>query len=210
MLDTLVCDTARIGAWQRCGQYAYNDQLVHPDHSVFDELLQMLGRWFGDMQSKVEDFTATQVLGFFAIVGVLLIVAYWLYQNRYRWTGRIEQQAQQVDYTVTDENIYGVDFDRLLDQSIRTQNHSETVRLVYLRQLRRLADAGILYWIAGQTPDDYVLSIPPGEDRNVLRRLTAAYVRVRFGHYQANATTADEMVRLADAHQPQTKKGGQA
>ncbi len=210
MLDTLVCDTARIGAWQRCGQYAYNDQLVHPDHSVFDELLLMLERWFGEMESKVEDFTATQILGFFAVVGLLLIAAYWLYQNRYRWAGRIEQQVQQVDYTVTDENIYGVDFDKLLKHAICAQNHSETVRLIYLRQLRRLADAGTLNWIAGQTPNDYVLSIPPGEDRNVLRRLTAAYVRIRFGHYQADATTADEMLRLANAHQPQTEKGGLA
>lgn len=210
MLDTLVCDTARIGAWQRCGLYAYNDQLVHPEHSVLDELLQMLDRWFGEMELKVENFTATQIVGFFAVVGVLLIAAYWLYQNRYRWAGRVEKQAKQVDYTVTDENIYGVDFDQLLEQSVRAQNHTETVRLVYLRQLRRLADAGILNWIAGQTPDDYVRSIPPGEDRNVLRRLTAAYVRIRFGHYEADASTANEMLRLADAHQPQTEKGGLA
>lgn len=208
MLDTLVCDTARIGAWQRCGQYAYNDQLVHPDHSAFDELLVLLGRWFSEKEYEIENFTTTQILAFFAIVGLLLIVAYWLYQNRYRWAGRVEKQAQRVDYTVTDENIYGVDFDKLLQNAVRTQNHSETVRLVYLRQLRRLADAGILYWIAGQTPDDYVLSIPPGEDRNVLRRLTAAYVRIRFGHYQADAATANEMLRLADAHQPQVEKGG--
>lgn len=209
MLDILVCDTTLINAWQRSGQYAYDDELVRPKHSVFDELLEKFFRWLDNTGYEVSHLTTAQVVGFFFVVVVLLIAIYWLYLNRYRWVGRFQKQTQQVEYTVTDENIYGVDFDKLLEASLREQNHSETVRLVYLRQLRRLADAGILCWIPGQTPDDYVLGVPPGEDRNALRRLTAAYVRVRFGHYQADDATACAMLRLAEAHQPIAEKGGE-
>ncbi len=209
MLDTLVCDTAHINAWERCGQYAYSDQLVRPNRSFFEELLRMVGEKFGFWEYRLQQMTATQLLGFFAVVVVLMIGIYWLWQNRYRWAGRMQKEVRNVNYTIADENIYGVDFERLLAEAIQLENHSETVRLVYLRQLRRLADAGTLFWKAGLTPDDYVKSIPPGNDRQVLQRITAAYVRIRFGHYEANAAQAKDMVNLAAANVPLPKKGGE-
>ncbi len=208
--DTLVCDTARIAAWERSGQYAYGEQLVRPNHSLFDELMKLLHEWVADWRCDIQQLTVTQVIAYFAVIVVLLVLVCWLWQNRYRWTGRMPKAVQNVAYTVTDENIYGVDFERLLGEARRLENHNETVRLVYLRQLRRLADAGLLYWTAGLTPDDYVKSIPPGLDRQVLQQMTAAYVRVRFGHYDADAAKAQEMVDLAAAHQPRNQKGGEA
>lgn len=194
MSDTLSVDTSRVAAWLNSGNYDYAHQLARPERNWWQELMEWLNEHLFEWQTKFENWTPTEVAGLLLGLLLLCIALYWLWRNRYRWTGRFSAPVRPVDYTISDDNIYGIDFDEALSQALRDENYAEALRIIYLRHLRRLSDAGKIEWKPQCTPDTYVYELPPGSDRDALRQLTGEYVRVRFGHYPATREQVEALL----------------
>lgn len=199
--DTLVADTACIGAWTSSGSYAYKEQLMMPERDLTEEWLEWLSRHFSEWDMHFSQWTPTKVAEVIVAVVAVCVGLYLLWHNRYRWVGTRRTGRVTVDYDVTDDNIYGIDFDRSIKASFEKQLYGETVRLCYLRFLRTLADRGIIVWQTGRTPQTYLASVPPGDDRRTLSRLTNLYVQLRYGHYPATRERAETALTLSNPKQ---------
>lgn len=190
--DTLIINRDLVTDW--AADYDYVTQLTAPRRNWWQEFMRWLSDVINDTVIAFSNLSLTDSLYFIAGVLLLMGLCYIGWRNRERWFAPLMSRRKQVAYAVSDDSIYGQDFDALLRQAWQDGNYGECVRLIYLRHLRRLSDNRLIDWQPRRTPDTYIAQLQPGADRDSLCRLTQVYVRVRYGHYPA---TRDEVERLA-------------
>lgn len=187
--DTLTADTTLLASWARTGDYDYASQLQAPEEPGFwDLLMRALDRWLGTRDVDFGHWDALDII--LTVCGVvLLLVALWLWA-RYAWNGRrglsLGFGRHRVAYEVSDDNIFQPDLEGRLRRAVAAEDYDEALRLTYLLRLRTLSERGLIDWQRQLTPATYVAQLPEGPERESLRRLTADYVRMRYGHYPAD------------------------
>ena len=81
------------------------------------------------------------------------------------------------------------------------KDYYKAVRIVYLRTLRWLSDGNKISWQLYKTPTQYTREYLSVE----FERMTTAFMRVRYGNYQAS----EELVKLLVDLESKIKEGGQ-
>lgn len=188
MTDTLSVDTLRIAEWRTKPEFDYTVEFKGSSFSLWDwftdRLNQIMQNLFGDISLGYTGEIIWYVLGFGAIVA---IIVYTLYRHPELLRWRSKKNAENDGYIVEEDNIYGIDFPSTIDQALKVGNYREAVRLVYLQTLRHLSDAGKIDWQPAKTPSQY-LNEYTGRP---FHHLTTTFVRIRYGGYDADVSTAD-------------------
>lgn len=188
MTDTLSVDTLRIAEWRTKPEFDYTVEFKGSSFSLWDwftdRLNQIMQNLFGDISLGYTGEIIWYVLGFGAIVA---IIVYTLYRHPELLRWRSKKNAENDGYIVEEDNIYGIDFPSTIDQALKVGNYREAVRLVYLQTLRHLSDAGKIDWQPAKTPSQY-LNEYIGRP---FHHLTTTFVRIRYGGYDADVSTAD-------------------
>lgn len=200
LADTLVCDTVQIAAWQSDPAYAYNRELIAPEASLFGWLgewvREILQKIFGN--SSVSEYSNLILIGIAVLILVLLL--WFIYKNRPKLFMRSRKNA--LPYAVTEDTIYGIDFEGGIAASISRRNYKEAVRLLYLQTLKRLSDRQRVDWQPYKTPTQYLYEVR----MPAFRQLTDHFLRIRYGNFEATATLFHAMRTL----QEEIEKGGEA
>ena len=188
MTDTLSVDTLRIAEWRTKPEFDYTVEFKGSSFSLWDwftdRFNQIMQNLFGDISLGYTGEIIWYVLGFGAIVA---IIVYTLYRHPELLRWRSKKNAENDSYIVEEDNIYGIDFPSTIDQALKVGNYREAVRLVYLQTLRHLSDAGKIDWQPAKTPSQY-LNEYTGRP---FHHLTTTFVRIRYGGYDADVSTAD-------------------
>ena len=188
MTDTLSVDTLRIAEWRTKPEFDYTVEFKGSSFSLWDwftdRFNQIMQNLFGDISLGYTGEIIWYVLGFGAIVA---IIVYTLYRHPELLRWHSNKNAENDGYIVEEDNIYGIDFPSTIDQALKVGNYREAVRLVYLQTLRHLSDAGKIDWQPAKTPSQY-LNEYIGRP---FHHLTTTFVRIRYGGYDADVSTAD-------------------
>lgn len=203
--DTLVADTAALNAWRQNPDFDYARELVQPDVSVWRWIEMYVARFFEllfDNRFYRDNGTAIWIgLG----VAVVIAVAVFVIHKRPELFRRSEKPLA-VDYAVTEDAIYGVDFVGEISSAMARKDYREAVRLVYLHTLRVLSDCGKIDWKPFKTPGQYTWEFPAAD----FKMLSNHFLRVRYGNFMAGEELVEEMLRLhaAIGHSVVEGKGG--
>lgn len=188
MTDTLSVDTLRIAEWRTKPEFDYTVEFKGSSFSLWDwftdRFNQIMQNLFGDISLGYTGEIIWYVLGFGAIVA---IIVYTLYRHPELLRWRSKKNAENDGYIVEEDNIYGIDFPSTIDQALKVGNYREAVRLVYLQTLRHMSDADKIDWQPAKTPSQY-LNEYTGRP---FHHLTTTFVRIRYGGYDADVSTAD-------------------
>ena len=190
MTDTLTIDTLALSQWRADPEYDYGTEFSGSSFS----LLEWIGRWFDDMfghlfgDVHLGEWTDAvwYVVGFAAILGVVIFMFY-RHPELLHWRRR---RKRPLDYDVEEDTIYGVDFPSAIASAMQRGDWREAVRLGYLQTLRCLSDSGQIDWQPSKTPAQYVAEY--SDER--LRGMTATFVRIRYGGFAATQADADAVV----------------
>ena len=86
-----------------------------------------------------------------------------------------------------DEDLLQMDFDRLIDEAVAAQQFRRAVRLLYLRTLQRLAEAGLIEWQRDKTNHAYIGELRRPALRPALAHLTGLFEFVWYGDFPLDA-----------------------
>lgn len=171
-------------------QYDYARELAQSDFSIgewlwgklAEVLMKLLGSNFYANNERLIWLTIAVV--FVAVAGAFVWGRYRRLRLRREW-----KAAKEVPEADT---IYGIDFDERIAEALRTADHREAVRLIYLQTLRRLSDMHRIDWQIFKTPTQYTYEV----QIQVFRLFTNHFLRVRYGDFAADRSLVDEMGRL--------------
>lgn len=207
--DTLVLDTLQTAAWRSNPDFDYGRELALHEQGMLEQMYasvrHALSELFGNALGYGFSEPTWLLITFILVAAVLSSMAL-------RHGGFLARRRKDdaLSYEVTEDNIYGVDFEQGISRAVAGSRWNEAVRLAYLQTLRRLSDAAWIAWRPSKTPTQYTHEVTTAP----FRALTGHFLRVRYGGFAATEAVWHEVEQLARAvtdalPQPETEKGGE-
>jgi hypothetical protein len=163
-----------------------------PDHKT---------NYFGRFWDSLEDLLVIDAidipdnlwwfLGAFALIGVCLFI----WKNRVGLFSPRDVGLKAQD--ITEDDINEVDFDQLIAEAENRGDYLALCRLRYLQTLKAASDASLVSWRRYKTPTQYAQEWQDSD----FGVMTNHFLRIRYGHYTADAALAQEMRSLQQAVQ---------
>ena len=204
--DTIVYDAGKIAGYQSDSRYDYLSQLELPDYTWFD----MVARWFNRLINFIfsgrfgENVTTPLMIIIFLLI--LSTIIYFLYKKRPELFMR-SRKATPLAYSIEEENIRLIQFDKEIDAAIKNGDYRLAIRLLYLQTLRFFSDNQLIDWQIHKTPMEYLYELSHKEMRQPFRVFTNHFLHVRYGNYQASPQLFETLLDL-QSEIKQMMKGG--
>lgn len=186
-VDTLVCDTARIAAWQQDSAFDYNRELIEPQQNILQWIFEVI---MGLLSEVINSVMRNDVSWVFITVGLLLllgVIGWLLYKFRPGLFGKTRQR--DMEYEIEDDNIYGIDFEKCIAEALGRHDFREAVRLKYLQTLKLLTEDGRIDWQLHKTPTQYTYEYT----EETFLRMTNHFLRIRYGNFEATPEVYEEL-----------------
>lgn len=196
--DTLSCDSALLHQYRADEAYNYARELQAPELDWWDWLMSKIGEFLSDLFSIQGKGDFRIVIYIVIALAFIALIAFILYRYHFKLFGRAGKVTNEND---EEDNIYGVDFEAVYAKVMAQKDYYKAVRIVYLRTLRWLSDGNKISWQLYKTPTQYTREYLSVE----FERMTTAFMRVRYGNYQAS----EELVGLLIDLESKIKKGGE-
>lgn len=191
-MDTLQIDTAAVSAWRANSDYDYEREFARSGDSLWDRLWDAIRNAFdsafGKTFDNMPDWAIWAIIGGLALIVVVVLI--FIYKPKIFFRNR----KSKLDYSVTEDNIYGVDFEKEINKAVAGKNWREAVRLTYLRTLRLLSDNKLIDWQIFKTPTQYTREFRFG--RFIM--LSNLFLRVRYGSSKAIEADYVQATTLAE------------
>lgn len=195
--DTLSCDSALLHQYRADEAYNYARELQAPELDWWDWLMSKIGEFLSDLFSIQGKGDFRIVIYIVIALAFIALIAFILYRYHFKLFGRAGKVTNEND---EEDNIYGVDFEAVYAKAMAQKDYYKAVRIVYLRTLRWLSDGNKISWQLYKTPTQYTREFLSVD----FERMTTAFMRVRYGNYQAS----EELVGLLLDLESKIKKGG--
>lgn len=204
--DTLVLDTAKLHVWQQDGDFDYGRELMPYTGKSLGEWLQ---QQIDDMIQSVfgNPFYQDHYVTIWTMLGTVAVISYFVYRTHTQLFSR-SGTLDTMDYQVTEDTIYGVDFQQEIAKAMDAQNYRDALRWMYLQTLKALSDAKLIDWQPFKTPTQYT-----NEWKNTdFRKMTQLFAKVRYGGFVPTyemAMAMKEYQKQVEISFDQSQKGGQ-
>ena len=123
------------------------------------------------------------LLGLCAIVFIILRLAGIDALNIFR----AKPASASLPYSESLENIHEIDFDADIEKAVAQHNYRFAVRLLYLKCLKQLNDAGQIRWDINKTNSAYVNELTNNEQRIAFNLLTRQFEYTWYGEFAIDA-----------------------
>ncbi len=193
--DTIVCDTNKLEAFIRSGNYDYSSEIAETEKSIFEKIMSDIKQWIKDLFDGVFNaadsiFTTNEKMQYVWLgLGIIaiLVLLYVMYRKKMLFFAKKEKKED--DYEVVEDTIYGIDFEKDISRALGSGNYREAIRLRYLQCLKLLSDSDKIEWRIYKTPAQYTREYKNDDFSNLTRR----YVLVRYGDYEATQAIFDDI-----------------
>lgn len=96
-------------------------------------------------------------------------------------------QGSKLNATVLDENIHEMDFDKLIQEAVSSQDYRKGIRLLFLQALKILSDRHLINWESGKTNHEYVNELQSKELKTGLNELSFYFDYAWYGNFNISA-----------------------
>ena len=195
--DTIAANDSVLAAFQQSRNYDYARDLKSSDEvNYFDRLWRYLEELFDIEDAGRYFFQSIPDWGWWCMCALVLAAAgflVWKYQVKLFGPQDAELKAVEI----TEDDINELDFDQLIAEAENRGDYLTLCRLRYLQTLKAASDASLVTWKRYKTPTQYAMEWQD-DDFGIM---TNHFLRFRYGHYNADAALAREMLSLQETLQ---------
>ena len=96
---------------------------------------------------------------------------------------RKKSKSAPIPYSEFFEDINVIDFDTAIENAIAKANYRFAVRLLYLKCLKHLSEAGLIKWEIDKTNSAYINELSNNEQQAAFKQLTRQFEYVWYGEF---------------------------
>lgn len=192
-IDTLKTDSAMLNALRNNPDFGYSRELVQVKSSTWQWMSDRLAEWYQSLFNSVlpnEDNWYLWLIAAAVMIGIIIAIV--VLRNRY-----LLRRKENTDsgYVVTDDTIYGIDFEQQIKVALDRDDYRTALRMIYLQTLKWLDDNHHIHWQPQKTPSQYVREYRCAP----FNTLTTLFIRIRYGGFEADRALIDEALRMRTA-----------
>jgi hypothetical protein len=166
--------------------YDINRKLEEP--SWLDKLMY---RIIGFLINLLFNPTGSAESIFFYIICILLVIGLIIVIMRMNSIGIFSRSNTQnkggLDFSELTEDINSIDFDKMIEEAVKTGMYRRAVRLYYLKSLKQLSDKSQIVWEINKTNRDYLYELRSPSLRTAFENITYVYEYVWYGNVEIDA-----------------------
>jgi hypothetical protein len=188
-------------------QKKFNYYHQQPDEpNALQRLREAIFRWLLRHNPSMTDgqFNTLLVVALI-IVLVLVIVFLYIYRPSLFYINR----KQKLDYHLDEEDIGGLNFERLIQEALRKEQYSEAIRWSYLSVLKRLNERELISFDPHKTVNEYVHELKRTDLKSDFRHLSRQFVYYRYGNGEATRTVFNTFQELSSVIAGEAKRDPQ-
>ncbi len=181
-------DDAELARLKQKPQFQYNSEASGPS------LWSRFWRWFWHLFDNIDLSPGKSLLGtflkyLFLVLGLAALAFLVLRVAGVDISGLFKRKPADagVPYSETLENIHEINFDTDIDAAIAQQNYRLAVRLLYLKALKQLSDAGQIHWKLDKTNTAYIDELTNPNQREAFTVLTRQFEFIWYGEFTINS-----------------------
>lgn len=187
--DTIVARDHVLEAFRQSRNYDYAQELT-PDHkeNYFDRLQQ----WLDDALNLNLSLGRIPDWVWWGLLALVLMGVFFLLWKHRESLFSPRDKDQDRDFTpleITEDDINEIDFEQLIAEAEKDGDYLMLCRLRYLQTLKAASDASLVVWQRSKTPTQYAMEWKDDD----FGFMTNHFLRIRYGHYGADAALAREM-----------------
>ena len=160
-------------------QYAIDK--VHPN-SFLEKIWAWIVRIYNNIIKSAGN--VFPVIKYVLIAGLILLIIWLTLKNR---PGNIFYKVKESDSIQAHEeeiDLNKTNIDELISGAVSEKNYRLAVRFLYLKLLKKLADASVISWEKNKTNRDYYYEIAKDEHKKEFVKLSAVYEYYWYGGFK--------------------------
>lgn len=104
------------------------------------------------------------------------------------------KQVEEPSFEELEKNLQEVNFDQLIEQSIKNKTYRITVRLLFLRNLQTLANKNYIAWEIDKTNNEYKYELP-SRLRKPFEEMIYLFEHIWYGHFELEEDTFEQVIK---------------
>lgn len=185
-------DSAALKAYSKQHEFQYKETTA--DLSWWDRFWTWFWQWLGGLFHFEKGMSIlSTIIGIIEILLVLAGIAGLIYvilrsvgiDVRNIFQGK--SAATPIPYSEFFEDINNIDFDAEIENAVAKHNYRFAVRLLYLKCLKQLSNAGLIDWQIDKTNTAYINELTNEEQRGAFKILTRQFEYVWYGEFLIDA-----------------------
>jgi hypothetical protein len=194
-------DSAALKAYKKQPEFQYYEDKTAPSWwdrfwDWVSDLWERFKKWLDHLFStknkktgEINYFWPTFLKYLFIVLGgaALVFLIFKLIGVDIRNIFRRKPTSGAIPYSEFFEDINAISFDQEIENAVAKQNYRFAVRLLYLRSLKQLSDAGLIDWKIDKTNNTYINELRNEDQRTAFKILTRQFEYVWYGEFLIDA-----------------------
>jgi hypothetical protein len=169
-----------IKAYTNDEDFQYEKETVKTP-SAWDRFWQWFWNKYNEMIGTEAGKTTVQII--YWLLGVAAVTFFVLKVIKMNRMNLFKSSSQSnTPYTIQDENIYTISFDEAIQQALQSGNYRLAIRLLYLQNLKMLADKNLIIWQPNKTDTDYLREIDKPGLKQSFKNITDIFEYAWYGN----------------------------
>jgi len=192
-------NAAALDKYHKDPQFNYESDL-----SKNDSMWTRFWRWFWELIERLfggrESSSTGSTPAFIKYILITIIVVALVYGIiKFAGVDKIlnrDSQKIEIPYSESLANIHEITFDDEIEKAISQRNYKLGVRLLYLRSLKQLSDAGLIQWKIEKTNSAYLNEISNNDQRSSFSVLTRQFEYIWYGDFPVDGPSFQNLNTL--------------
>lgn len=167
-----------------------------PEKNAWDRFKQWLAQLFNDIFKFTDSTSASnfvniviRTLAILLIVFVIYLIVKAIMNKEGQWIFGKNSDRKIINYDELERNIHTIDFEKLIQNSLQTNEKRLTIRYYYLWTLKKMSEKQIIDWDVEKTNSDYLYEIKNEAQKEDFGYLSYLYNNIWYGEFELDEET---------------------
>ena len=167
-----------------------------PEKNAWDRFKEWLANIFKNIFSFTDSKTATnfvdillKIIAILIIIAVIYMIVKAIMNKEGQWVFGRNSDRKIINYDEIEKNLHLVDFEKLIQKSLESDEKRLTIRYYYLWLLKKMSEKQIIEWDVEKTNSDYLYEIKNESQKQDFAYLSYLYNNIWYGEFELDEAT---------------------
>ena len=167
-----------------------------PEKNAWDRFKEWLANFFATIFSFTDSKSAVnfvnillKVIAILIVVAVIYMIVKAIMNKEGQWIFGRNSDRKIINHDEIEKNIHLVDFEKLIQKSLESDEKRLSIRYYYLWMLKKMSEKQIIEWDVEKTNSDYLYEIKDEALKEDFAYLSYLYNNIWYGEFELHENT---------------------
>jgi preprotein translocase subunit SecG len=197
--DTITLKTFPVNLKKKYSDNDFVYEFKTPEKNAWDRFKEWLSniiKSIFDLGSNTAASSATslliRIIGVLIIIFVIYMIVKSILNKEGSWIFGKNSDKKIIDYSEIEKNLRLVDFEKLIENTLKSGDNRLSIRYYYLWLLKKLSANEIIVWDLEKTNSDYLYEIKNPAQKQDFEYLSYIYNNIWYGEFELDENTFEK------------------